>query len=283
MRIAIEEAQQSLREGNHGFGAVILKDKKVLAEAHDTEETDQDPTAHAEIRAIQKACSLVGKDLSGCLLLCTHEPCPMCAGAIIWAQIPRVIYGYSAADAVSQGRQRIELVAERILCNARADMRIEGGLLQHECSVLYNQAVRAELKRLRQATDEQLKEHNQQHISRRLAWYRTEKGNLCLGAGNVVQQGYRLLLKKLGISEVEAPVVHEEKGRIVFHSKNFCPTLEACRILGLDTRRICRLYNEGATDQLIRQLDQRLRFRRNYEKIRPYSEYCEESIELEQE
>ncbi len=162
-------------------------------------------------------------------------------------------------------------------------MRIEGGLLQHECSVLYNQAVRAELKRLRQATDEQLKEHNQQHISRRLAWYRTEKGNLCLGAGNVVQQGYRLLLKKLGISEVEAPVVHEEKGRIVFHSKNFCPTLEACRILGLDTRRICRLYNEGATDQLIRQLDQRLRFRRNYEKIRPYSEYCEESIELEQE
>jgi hypothetical protein len=100
-----------------------------------------------------------------------------------------------------------------------------------------------------------------------------------LGRGDAVEQGYRLLLKKLGIREAEAPVVHRGKGKLVFHSKNFCPTLAACQILGLDTRRICRLYSEEAADRLIRQLDSRLRFRRNYERIRPYSEYCEESIE----
>ena len=97
-----------------------------------------------------------------------------------------------------------------------------------------------------------------------------------------MEQGYQLLLKRLGTTEAEAPIVHRGKGRIVFHSKNFCPTLEACIILGLDTRRICRLYNEGATDRLIRQIDPRLRFNRNYRNIRPHSEYCEERIEYDQ-
>ncbi len=65
---------------------------------------------------------------------------------------------------------------------------------------------------------------------------------------------------------------------IVFHSKNCCPTLEACKILGLDTRKVCRLYNEKSTDALVRQVDSRLRFSRNYERIRPYTDSCEESI-----
>jgi tRNA(adenine34) deaminase len=143
--------------------------------------------------------------------------------------------------------------------------------------------VRAELKRLHGATDQQLKRYSQQLSSKRLAWYDREQANLDLGTGDVVERGYRLLLRKLGISESQAPVVHKDRGSIVFHSKNICPTLEACRILGLDTRRVCRLYNESSTDQLIRQLDPRLRFRRNYNNIRPYSEYCEERIEYEGE
>jgi tRNA(adenine34) deaminase len=145
--------------------------------------------------------------------------------------------------------------------------------------MLYSQRVRRELKRLRGATDEQLKEHGRQLIAKRLAWYHAEWANLRLGTDDLMQGAYRLLLTKLGISETEAPVVRRESGRIVFHSRNFCPTLEACRRLGLDTRKVCCLYNEGATDQLIRQLDPGLRFRRNYEKIRPYSPYCEEIIE----
>jgi len=142
-----------------------------------------------------------------------------------------------------------------------------------------DQEVRKELERLRGATDEQLKEYGRKLTARRLAWYHAEKASLCLGTDDPLEQAYRLLLRKLGISEAEAPVVRKENGRIEFHSGNFCPTLEACRILGLDTRRICRLYNEGATDQLVRQLDPGLRFHRSYENIRPYSGYCEERID----
>ena len=64
---------------------------------------------------------------------------------------------------------------------------------------------------------------------------------------------------------------------------NFCPTLEACKILNLDTRKICKLYNENATDVLIKQIDKNLIFVRNYKKLRPYSEYCEEMIIDERE
>ena len=94
------------------------------------------------------------------------------------------------------------------------------------------------------------------------------------------EQAYRLLLLRLGIPESQAPIIEKGPRRLVFHSRNFCPTLEACQILGLDTRRVCRLYNEGATQALVRQVDPRLCFRRNYEKLRPYAGYCEEIIEL---
>jgi hypothetical protein len=66
----------------------------------------------------------------------------------------------------------------------------------------------------------------------------------------------------------------------MFHSMNFCPTLEACRILGLDTRHVCRKLNENATNILVKQIDTRLNFSRNYDKLRPYSEYCEEMINI---
>ncbi len=133
------------------------------------------------------------------------------------------------------------------------------------------------------ATEERLIEYNRQTARRRLEWYRREEPNLGLGGGDAARQGYRLLLLKLGICESEAPIVRQGKGVVVFHSRNFCPTLEACRILGLDTRWVCRLYNEDATEQLIRQIDPGLRFSRNYELIRPYSDYCEERIEYRQE
>jgi pyrimidine deaminase RibD-like protein len=244
MKIAIEEAEQSLREGNHGFGAVIVKNNAIIAQAHDTEVTDRDPTSHAEINAIKLASSRVGPDLAGCILLSTHEPCPMCSAAII-----------------------------------RARIRTESGLLQEKCAVLYNKAVREELRKLQGAGDEQLQELNEKTAASRSEWYLREKSRLALGDGDAIDRGYRLLLHKLGIPESEAPIVHRDKESIVFHSKNFCPTLETCRILRLDTRRICRLRNEGATDQLVRQIDSNLRFSRNYEKIRPYSAYCEECIE----
>ena len=68
---------------------------------------------------------------------------------------------------------------------------------------------------------------------------------------------------------------------IIWRSTNFCPTLEACRRLGLDTRVVCRAATEGAVQALIARLDPRLRFSRNYETgIRPHADYCEEQITL---
>lgn len=66
----------------------------------------------------------------------------------------------------------------------------------------------------------------------------------------------------------------------MFHSQNFCPTLEACKILGLDTRMVCKTVNEGPTDALVKQFYEKLEFGRNYDKLRPYSDYCEEMVFL---
>ena len=69
MKVAFDEACLSLREGNHGFGVVIVHDGEIVSQMHDTEETDQDATAHAELKAIQVASSKLGRDLSGCCLV----------------------------------------------------------------------------------------------------------------------------------------------------------------------------------------------------------------------
>jgi hypothetical protein len=95
--------------------------------------------------------------------------------------------------------------------------------------------------------------------------------------------GYMLLLKRFQITEEEAPIVRRTGREIVFHSMNFCPTLEACRILGLDTRYICMRLNEASTDTLVKKIDDRLCFTRNYACLRPYTAYCEERISLNDE
>ena len=143
-----------------------------------------------------------------------------------------------------------------------------------------NAQVAAELARLRGASDQRLREYDRASAGRRLQWYRERFSDRPLPGRDPLEQAYRLLLARLGIGEEDAPIVERGPDRLVFHSRNFCPTLEACRILDLDTRRVCRLYNEGATGELLRQVDPRLVFRRNYEKLRPYAAYCEEIIEL---
>jgi cytidine deaminase len=76
--IAIAEARTSLKQGNSGFGAVIIQDNNVIAKSHDTDTTSNDPTAHAELSAIRLAAQKTKGDLSYCMLVCTHEPCLMC-------------------------------------------------------------------------------------------------------------------------------------------------------------------------------------------------------------
>jgi tRNA(adenine34) deaminase len=276
MRIAIREAETSLREGNHGFGAVITKNNEIVAREHDTDETDNDPTAHAELKAIRKASSALGKDLSSCTLVSTHEPCPMCAGAIVWSQLKHVAYGYGIFDALTQGRRRIGIRCKEIFDRANAGILVQENLLSAQCAVLYDVRVRNEIKKLRGTSDEQLAGYDEDSKRKRLEWYSTNRPSL--SEAEPVERAYELLTMKLDIDSTEAPIVEKDARRIVFHSMNCCPTLEACKILQLDTRKVCRLYNEGSTQALIRQIDPRLSFTRNYDKLRPYSEFCEELI-----
>jgi len=92
MKEAKKNAINSFREGGP-FGAIIEKDKKIIARRHNTVVGSKDPTAHAEINAIRMAAQVLGThDLSGCTLYVNAEPCPMCLSAIIWSNIKKVYF-----------------------------------------------------------------------------------------------------------------------------------------------------------------------------------------------
>jgi tRNA(adenine34) deaminase len=94
MRRALDEAHAALEAGEIPIGAVVVCRDRIIARAHNLTETLTDVTAHAEMQAITMAANqLGGKYLTECTLYVTVEPCVMCAGAIGWAQIPRIVYG----------------------------------------------------------------------------------------------------------------------------------------------------------------------------------------------
>ena len=278
MRMAIQEAETSLREGNNGFGAVIVKDGDVVSSSHDKEDTERDPTSHAEINAIREASRKLGKKLPGCVLVSTHEPCPMCASAIVWSGITDIAYGYSIEDALMQGRKRMDFSCKEVFSREGTRVNINDGILKEECSVLYREDVRKEIDRLRNADDRILNELSVDSVLRRTKWFWENKSSFEFVSQDLLDSAYRLLLERLRITPNDAPIIKKTEKCIIFHSMNFCPTLEACRILGLDTRDVCKKLNEYSTDSLLRQMDKRLSFSRNYDKLRPYSKYCEEMI-----
>ena len=100
MNLAIEEARRGIREGHGGpFGCVIVKDGEVVGRGHNVVLLRRDPTCHGEMMAIRRACEALGRfQLKDCELYTTGEPCPMCRGAILWAEIPKVYYGCGIDD-----------------------------------------------------------------------------------------------------------------------------------------------------------------------------------------
>jgi guanine deaminase len=104
MQRAIALALENVRAGGGPFGAIVVKDGKVLAEAANCVTLTNDPTAHAEMMAIREACKNLGKfHLTGCEMYSSCEPCPMCLGAIYWAGLDRVYFASTAADAAKAG------------------------------------------------------------------------------------------------------------------------------------------------------------------------------------
>lgn len=128
MQMALAEAQQAERQGEIPIGAVIVCRDRVIARAHNLTETLHDVTAHAEMQAITAAANtLGGKYLTDCTLYVTVEPCAMCAGALGWSQIPRIVYG------CQDEKRGYQLYAPRAL---HPKTNITGGILEEECRQL---------------------------------------------------------------------------------------------------------------------------------------------------
>ena len=128
MRMALDEARQAFDAGEIPIGAVIVCRGRVISRAHNLTETLCDVTAHAEMQAITAAANtLGGKYLTDCTLYVTVEPCTMCAGAIGWAQIPRIVYG--AAD----DKRGYHEYAPRAMHPKSTTV---GGILEEECKQL---------------------------------------------------------------------------------------------------------------------------------------------------
>ena len=94
MRLAVLEAERAFEAGEVPVGAVVVRGGQVVGRGHNQVERLQDPTAHAEMIAVSAACQTLGtKILDGCTLYVTLEPCPMCAGALVWARLDRLVFG----------------------------------------------------------------------------------------------------------------------------------------------------------------------------------------------
>ena len=125
MKRALQEAEEAYEQGEIPIGAVIVANNQIIARAHNLTETLNDVTAHAEMQAITSAASFLGgKYLQKCTLYVTIEPCQMCAGALYWSQISRIVF---AATDTERGCGVLDT-------KLHPKTKIEGGLLAEEAS-----------------------------------------------------------------------------------------------------------------------------------------------------
>lgn len=130
MRLALCEAATAFDEGEVPVGAVIVRDGVLIAQAHNQREQLRDPTAHAEMIAITQASAAVGSwRLEGCTLYVTLEPCPMCAGAIVQARLPALVFG--ALDPKAGACTSLFSITSDLRLNHRAN--VVGGVLADAC------------------------------------------------------------------------------------------------------------------------------------------------------
>ncbi len=133
MRLALREAERALEHDDVPIGAVIVKDGELIGAAHNERELRSDPTAHAEVLALREAASAVRNwRVLDCVLYVTLEPCAMCAGAIVLARVPRVVFG--AADPKAGAAGSVLNVLDVPQFNHRP--QYQGGLLAQESADL---------------------------------------------------------------------------------------------------------------------------------------------------
>lgn len=144
MQIALDEARIAAEEGEVPIGAVVVHDGEVIARAHNRRETDADPSAHAEFRAMLEAARALGRwRLTGCTVYVTVEPCLMCAGLMVNARIDRCVYG--AADPKGGAVGTLFDVSDDPRLNH--SFRVTPGVCADECAQVMRDFFKARRKR----------------------------------------------------------------------------------------------------------------------------------------
>src|SRR6476469_6812543 len=133
MRLAISEAERALEHDDVPIGAVVVRDGEVIGAGRNERELDQDPTAHAELLALREAARALGSwRVLDSVMYVTLEPCAMCAGAIVLARLPRLVFG--ATDPKAGAAGSVFNVLEEPRLNHRP--QVESGLLAEDCADL---------------------------------------------------------------------------------------------------------------------------------------------------
>ena len=133
MAEALKEAEKSANFDEVPVGAVIVKDGKIIARGHNLREKNNDPTAHAEIVAVRKACKkLKSWRLEGCTIYVTIEPCSMCAGTLLWTRIQRIVYGANDIKGGALGSSYNLFEVK----NINHKVEITRGVLENSCAAL---------------------------------------------------------------------------------------------------------------------------------------------------
>jgi len=137
------------------------------------------------------------------------------------------------------------------------------------------------LKKIKNAKEKDNWDNINSHLQqKRLEWFQKNKNDLA-SLETDVRRAYNLfLIQYLKIDPAEVPIIYENSKRIVWRSYNWCPVLEACKKGKFDTRDVCKKGWEQSVQDFIAKVNSKLIFSRNYKKIRPYTPYCEEMIEL---
>lgn len=141
---------------------------------------------------------------------------------------------------------------------------------------IFEMKVKQHIERLKRLS---YREIESEVIKKRVDWLRKNPRVISNKLHPSPRQAFELLfIDYMDIPGIELPIISETSTEIVWHSINLCPTLEAVKRLGLDTRHICRAAYEKSTQAFLSQIDPQLRFLRSYKEIRPYTEYCKEMI-----
>ena len=143
MQRAIELARQSAAQGDYALGAVIVKGDEVIAESTTNLKHENDPTVHAEVVVIRNACrKLETRNLEGCILYTTHEPCSMCASAAIWAKMDGIVYGATIHDAEGKSGtkftwRQINIRCRDVLKEGTPKLELVEEFMRDECVKLF--------------------------------------------------------------------------------------------------------------------------------------------------